>query len=420
VTKLNADGSALVYSTFLGGSGTDEGYGIAVENGLAYVTGRAGTGFPTTGGAYDTSLNGTRDVFVTKLNPEGSNLVYSTFLGGSGSEDGFAIAVEDGTAYITGMAQAGYPTTAAAYDRTYGGSWDAFVTELNADGSSLVYSTYIGGPNQEQGDGIAVEDGFAYITGWAQAGYPTTAGAYDTTYNGGMFDATVTKLNKDGSGLIYSTYIGGSDYEESHDIAVANGVVYITGVTVNSTTNFPTTPGAYDTSNNGEWDGFVAKLDTDADGDGMPDGWEFTQGLNNMINDASFDNDHDGLVNAQEYLHGTMPCNPDTDGDGFADGMEVAGGSDPLDPTSIPTSSGISPSTMDYVIVVAAGLACLLAAIGILSSSRLSKQLRELRQSIGLAGAKGTGAGYTQATDSKGSVASKDSETDTKKKGKGR
>ncbi|MBT2551841.1 SBBP repeat-containing protein [Arthrobacter sp. ISL-5] len=193
VTKLSPTGSSLLYSTYLGGSGTSQGNGIAVDAaGSAYVTGQTGAGgFPTTPGAFDTTLDFI-DAFVTKLSPTGSSLLYSTYLGGSGPDLGFGVAVDaSGSAYVTGRAgSTNFPTTAGAFDTTLDGAADAFVTTLSPTGSALVDSTYLGGSDIENGRGIAVDaSGSAYVTGaTGSAGFPTTAGAFDTTFNGG-FDA---------------------------------------------------------------------------------------------------------------------------------------------------------------------------------------------------------------------------------------
>ena len=263
VTKLNPSGSSLVYSTYLGGSGNESGNGIAVDaGGTAYIAGYTySTDYPTTPGAYDTTFNGNTDCFVTKLNPSGSSLVYSTYLGGSGHESGNGIFVDaGGTAYIAGSTRSlDYPTTIGAYDTTYHGLADCFVTKLNPSGSSLVYSTYIGGNGDDQGFGIFVDAvGNTYITGFTFSNdYPTTPGAYDTTYQGGD-DCFVTKLNPSGSSLVYSTYLGGSGNESGNGIFVdAVGNAYITG---NTGDDYPTTPGAYDTTYQGNWDCFVTKL----------------------------------------------------------------------------------------------------------------------------------------------------------------
>ena len=206
VTKLNSSGSDLVYSTALGGSpGEDRGGGIAVDStGSAYVTGETCCSFPTTPGAHDTTWGGGTDAFVTKLDPAGANLVYSTYLGGpDGDENGGnegAIAVDaQGNAVVTGQTESSeFPTTPDAFDASNPGfPGDAYVTKLNATGSALVYSTYLGGSGREDafGEGIALDrEGNAYVTGSTDAdGFPTTANAYDTTF-GGQVDAFVTKL----------------------------------------------------------------------------------------------------------------------------------------------------------------------------------------------------------------------------------
>lgn len=173
--------------------------------------------FPTTAGSYDTSSI-SLDAFVTKVNPEGSALVYSTYLGGSDSDGGGrGIAVDaSGNVYVTGGAAGNdFPTTAGAFDTSANGAEDGFVTKLNAAGSALVYSTYLGGSARDEPYDIAIDaDGNAYVTGWTgSANFPTTDGAVDTTYGGG-FDAFVTKVNPAGSALVYSTYIGGSNTDQ--------------------------------------------------------------------------------------------------------------------------------------------------------------------------------------------------------------
>jgi Beta-propeller repeat len=189
----------LDYSTFLGGTNSDAvGTGIAVRDGNAYVTGGFVSNYPTTPGAFDTSFNGNEDTFVTKLNATGSApLAYSTFLGGTDTDEGDGIAVREDRAYVTGLTgSANYPTTPGAFDITFNGSGDAFVTKLNASGSALAYSTLLGGTGIDAPSGIAVDrKGSAYVMGSTQsADYPTTPGAFDTTYNGGFVDAFVTKL----------------------------------------------------------------------------------------------------------------------------------------------------------------------------------------------------------------------------------
>src|SRR5215208_5993132 len=156
--------------------------------GRAYVTGTTlSANYPTTPGAFDTTFNGREDAFVTKLNASGSALAYSTFLGGSDLDQGLGIAVREGRVYVTGRTESpNYPTTPGAFDTTFNGNRDAFVTKLNASGSALVYSTFLGGSDLDQGESIAVDrEGRAYVTGLTQsADFPTTLGAFDRTFNG--------------------------------------------------------------------------------------------------------------------------------------------------------------------------------------------------------------------------------------------
>ena len=270
IAMLNANGSALLYSTYLGGSGDEEARGIAVNHGRVWVTGRTdSTNFPTTAGAFDTTANGLRDAFVTKLNSQGG-VVYSTYLGGSGDDEGFGIALDAANrAYVTGSAGAGgtpFPTTPGAFDTTPGGQ-DAFVTKLDQAGSRPVYSTLLGGSGQDQARSIAVDpDGNAYITGRAGPGttpFPTTPGALDVTPNGGA-DVFVTKLDATGSSLGYSTLLGGGGGDLGRGIAVdGDRRAYITGRTESA--DFPATPGAFDETYNGGVDGFVTKLKATGD-----------------------------------------------------------------------------------------------------------------------------------------------------------
>ncbi len=255
VTKIDSSGSSLVYSTYLGGgkiiNGADDwGEAIAVDNsGSAYVTGYTySPDFPVTSGAFDTARAGL-DAFVTKFTPDGAALVYSTFLGGAGREQGQGIAVDiNGNAYVTGITESfdspftsayeGFPVTAGAFQTK--GSYDAFVTKLNAKGSALVYSTYLGGTaGVDRGWAIALDDaGNACITGdTASTNFPI-GNAIQFAYGGGSTDAFVTKLNAAGSGLVYSTFLGGNLTDEGRGIACKGRDVFVTGDT--SSADFPT------------------------------------------------------------------------------------------------------------------------------------------------------------------------------------
>src|SRR5207244_8312216 len=166
VTMLNPAGSALLYSTYLGGSGDEQGTGIAIDSsGNAYVTGNTGsTNFPTTVGAFQMSLSGVGDAFVAKINPSTSgqtSLTYSTYLGGNGSDEGFGIAVDSsGSAYVTGLTYStDFRTTSGAFQKTLNGTQNAFVTKLNAVGSALVFSTLLGGSDHDQGSAVSLDSG---------------------------------------------------------------------------------------------------------------------------------------------------------------------------------------------------------------------------------------------------------------------
>jgi hypothetical protein len=264
VAKLNAAGSALVYSTYLGGSGGDGGADIAVDaGGNAYVTGLTdSTDFPTAHPLRSTYGGGDDDAFVAKLNAAGSALVYSTYLGGSGFEDGASsIAVDAaGNAYVTGDTGSTDFPTAHPMQPTYGGGdYDAYVAKLNAAGSALIYSTYLGGGATDVGNGIAVDAaGNAYVTGYTYSTDFPTAHPLQSAYGGGDADAFVVKLNAAGSALVYSTYLGGSSGELGSGIAVdAAGNAYVTGYTTSR--NFPTAH-PLQPANGGDHDAYVAKL----------------------------------------------------------------------------------------------------------------------------------------------------------------
>ncbi len=272
---LVIDPLVLGYSTYLGGGGTfDAAYDIAADDsGHAYVTGETrSVKFPSTAGAFDESYNGgTNDVFVAKLNGDGSGLVYATFLGGIRGDQGGAIVVDtDGNAYVTGGTWSDdFPTTPGAFDETYDGTGstaDVFVTKLNAAGNALVYSTYLGGADSDGANEIAVDGtGAAYLAGSTSSiTFPTTPEAFDTSYNGGTTDAFAVKLDPSGNALIYSTFLGGSDDDNGIGIGVnADGTAYLTGST--GSLDFPTSLGAFDQTYNGDVvDGFVTKFDARA------------------------------------------------------------------------------------------------------------------------------------------------------------
>ena len=260
---------ALSYSTYLGGTSGEVGYSIAVDaDGNAYVTGSTGSvDFPTVDPLQPATV-GDFDAFVTKLDPTGTTLVYSTYLGGTGFDRGTGIALDaSGNAYVTGMTSSdNFPTTSSAFQPAFGGGIcgtsacsDAFVAKIQADGAALAYSTYLGGSNADFGQGIAVDDaGSAYVTGSTlSVDFPTATPLQAEI--GVNSDAFVTKLSADGTALSYSTYLGGSDADFGQGIAVnAAGNAYVAGYTLS--TDF-TTASPLQSANAGSADAFVVELD---------------------------------------------------------------------------------------------------------------------------------------------------------------
>ncbi len=250
ITKINATGTALVYSTYLGGSGNDFASAIAVDSaGNVYISGQAtSTDFPTKNPLQATN-HGTVNAFVSKLNPEGSALVYSTYLGGSSSDSASGIAIDSaGRAFVTGStSSADFPRKNPVQATHGGGYYDAFAAKLNIAGSALLYSTFLGGSGEDDGYGIALDSsGNAYITGVTDSSNFPTKGAFQSAYGGGEHDAFVTMLNTTGS-FVYSTYLGGSGYDRANGIAIDSaGSAYVTGYTTSA--DFPVTPGVLDPS----------------------------------------------------------------------------------------------------------------------------------------------------------------------------
>jgi uncharacterized protein (TIGR03437 family) len=287
VAEIDPTGSKLLYSTYLGGiNGDQDGMGIAVDSsGNAYVTGfTSSPNFPTTPGAYRVApydaitRNGSTNAFVTKINANGS-IGYSTYLGGNVGDIAFAIAVDSGgNAYVAGYTSSTNFPTAHAYQgslRNSSSQTNAFVTKFNSAGSALVYSTYLGGNYTDYATGIALDtSGNAYVTGQtASTNFPVSNGAIGPrcgsdgncnshTAGGPYFESFVTKVNTTGSGLAYSTYLGGSFQDNAAGIAVdSTGNAYVVGSTTSP--DFPTTSGSLQTtfhSNQSVPEGFVTKI----------------------------------------------------------------------------------------------------------------------------------------------------------------
>ncbi|OOP56041.1 MAG: hypothetical protein AYP45_11405 [Candidatus Brocadia carolinensis] len=215
ISKLDGGLTSLLASTYLGGSSSDVGLSLALDtSGNVYVAGFTGsTDFPTTSGAYDTSWNGVDDVFVSKLDGGLTNLLASTYLGGSSSDGGFSLALDtSGNIYVTGLAVSpDFPTTGGAYDTSFNGGYDAFVSKLNNGLTSLLASTFLGGSGRNHGASITLDtSGNVYVAGFTgSTDFPTTSGAYDTSWNG-VDDVFISKLDGGLTSLLASTYLGGS------------------------------------------------------------------------------------------------------------------------------------------------------------------------------------------------------------------
>ena len=270
VAKLNPTGTAsgsgstaqLVYSTYLGGNGTDSGAAIAVNaGGDAFVTGSTtSSNFPTTAGVFQTTYGGAGDAFVAQVSSTGGSLVYSSYLGGSGADAGLGIAVDSSNnAYVTGSTQSPDFPTVNPMQATNAGSSDAFVAKVNFTGSQLLYSTYLGGTQADVGQSIQVDSsGNAYVAGYTFSPDFPLQGPLQGA-NAGTVNAFISELNSAGSALTFSTYFGGSGDDRAYGLALdTSGNIYITGGSTSS--NFPTSVGALQITNHGQSDAFVAKI----------------------------------------------------------------------------------------------------------------------------------------------------------------
>lgn len=268
ILKIKPDGSGLDYCTYIGGTEADIGRAITIDDdGNAYVVGStwSDVDFPTTPTAYDTEHNGLRDSFIVKLDATGTELLYSTFLGGSGQDEAVAVAIDaNRQAVVTGWTfSIDFPTATLAYDNSYNGAADTFVAKFSADGSTLSYATLLGSGQDDRPTGIALDAaGLIHITGYTYSfNFPTTPGAVDRFLDGPS-DAFVTKFSQDNLSLAYSTFIGGTSEDWGSDLTLdINGDTAVTGRTWSA--NFPTTVDAYDTDLSGERDGFIVRISQD-------------------------------------------------------------------------------------------------------------------------------------------------------------
>lgn len=280
ITKYNAAGTSILFSTYYGGSSNEQPHSLFVNtNNELYVTGRANsTNFPTTQGAYDVTHNGGYDIIIGKFNAAGA-LLASTFVGGTGNDgvnvsssfggftslkfnyadDGRGEIILDNSSnvYVAGSTRStDFPTTAGAHDIALGGTQDGCVIKMNSSLSSLLFSTYLGGSGDDAAYGIKLSSNNVFVTGGTTStDFPTTAGVLNPTYKGGSADGYITAFNSTGTGILYSTYMGTSDYDQSYMIETdANNDIYVFGQTKGG---YPVTSGTYSNANSKQ---FIHKL----------------------------------------------------------------------------------------------------------------------------------------------------------------
>jgi MYXO-CTERM domain-containing protein len=265
VSKLNPAGSAFLFGTYLGGGGDDLAYALAIDAaGSAYIVGgTTSLNFPLAG-ALQPAADGGYEGFVSKLNPTATALAYSTYLGGAGDDYAHAVQVDDGgSAYVAGYTvSTNFPVTAGAFQTQNAGGVDVFVSKLNPAGSRLIYSTYIGGSQDDVARGLTLDSaGHAYVAGsTASIDFPVTPDAVQST-NAGAYDALISELSADGASLAYGSYLGGTNSDYAYAIALdSSGNAWLGGQTLS--TNFPTTPGAVQPAlSNIQYQIFVASMD---------------------------------------------------------------------------------------------------------------------------------------------------------------
>ncbi len=267
VTKINQTGSGLIFSSYLGGSNDDSGWGICLDSSNnVYLTGYSIGGspsFPTTSNVFDGIHNGNKDAFITKIKSDGSDLIYSTFVGGSTDDTAHDITIDsDNNVYVAGTTDSSnFPSTTGTYSTSKSGKFDAFIFKLNQTGGKLIFSTFIGGDGNDHARGVCIDThGNSYITGYCEYSskpYPTTQGAYDRSHNGN-YDIFITKINPTGGSLVFSTLYGGGSWDWTQTICLIENNPIVVGLTTDSSNDLPVTVGAYDSTHNGNEDVFMA------------------------------------------------------------------------------------------------------------------------------------------------------------------
>ncbi len=365
VLKLGPDGNEVAFSTYLGGDGADQGCDITLglDNEILVTGQTSSDDFFCSDNANDKTLNGSNDAFLTRMSSDGSEILYSSYIGGMMSESGLCSLVDDtGDMYVTGWTRSPDFVTVNPYDGSHNGGHDVFLQKIASNGTSVLYSTYIGGSDDEGPLGMALDKwGCVYILGGTDSEDYPLANAFDDKLDGELqpgyyADNFISKLHVDTNRLLYSSYMGGdgNEYSGMLDLDENFNLVFC-GETTSS--DFPVTNTAYQSEffeggsdvyltvlyDRGDLDGDLLldyqetllgtdRASNDSDFDSMPDAWEFSNGLNATYDDSSEDPDFDLLINVDEYLHGTDPNDPDSDNDSIPDGFEVAHGYNATNP----------------------------------------------------------------------------------------
>ncbi|MFW9964995.1 MAG: SBBP repeat-containing protein [Candidatus Sifarchaeia archaeon] len=410
VLKLNSAGTELAFSTFLGGEETDSGYDVALGvNDEICVTGLTSSqDFYCSEGAVDRTLNGSDDAFICRLASDGSEILASTYIGGSGNEYGsFCVVDESGNMLVTGWTQSSDFIKVNPFMDSLMGGKDVFLQKISPNGTSISYSTYIGGTDNEEPFGIALDEwDCVYILGGTDSDDYPMMNAQDNELSGeyldGFYiDCFASKLEIETNRLLYSSYIGGeeNEYAGMLDLDKDYNMIFCGGTTSYS---FPVTDNAYqDEFFEGVCDAYLSILydrgdmdddllaeyletleeterdNNDTDSDSMPDGWEVANSLNPLVDDSFQDPDNDQLTNSEEYWLGTDPQNSDSDGDGIPDGFEYS-----YDPGLLLDPNVPIPELIVYNAPVFAIIAIAIVSIPTVYFLLTSKKARTMKEEI--------------------------------------
>jgi hypothetical protein len=356
VTKLNAEGNSILWSTFIGGGSGDQGWDLSLDaNENVVITGETrSSNFPTTPGAFDdTPGTDMRDAFVAKLDATGSTLLLGTYLGGDLDDYARGITVDAmGNYFITGSAYSpDFPTTPGAFDQSHNGTFDVFVSKLDATGSMLLWSTLMGGIAYDDGSAIVLDPaGYPVVTGGtSNSNFPTTSGAYDSLFTGSHSRIFVTKLDTSGNTLVWSTFLGGFYGDFSRDMILdPAGNPILTGYTYSD--DFPTTAGAYDRCLNGASDVIVAKLNSSGTAllwSSYLGGSSYEEGLGIALNSLGAPV-MSGYTFSSDFSTTPQAYDPDYNG-GLRDAFIAS--FDLLDGPADPPICSVSPTTLDFGIL---------------------------------------------------------------------